>query len=183
MKRLIMIMSVMAIAAMAIPFCSVDISAEPAEPTVLGVSKLTDGASLQFAITTESKIAYPEVTWYVYTPVAGRVIGTDSVGTIVDEELDAGLHKFTRSYAKGTSEVIEWNIEGTIFTYRFAIASSASDAVQKTQLDVITIDPDVLDKLEVEVAVGCTLLVLAPSLFLVPFWRRRKDRGWSDAFE
>lgn len=183
MKRLIMIMSVMAIAAVAIPFCSADISAEPAEPTVLGVSKLTDGASLQFAITSESRIAYPEVTWYVYTPVAGHIIGTDSVGTIVDEELDAGLHTFTRSYAKGTSEVIEWDVAGTVFTYRFAIAASASDAVQKTQPNVLTIDPGALKELEVEVAAGCILLVLAPSLFLVPFWRRRKDRGWSDAFE
>lgn len=153
------------------------------EPTVLGISAL-DGRSLRLAVSEGSVVAYPTIEWHLILPAAATVDATDSAGAIVSGPLAAGHYIFERTYDESTSQSITWTIDGKTTVFLLSIVRSSSAAIDVVDPgDSISIDPGELVQLEREVAIGCILLVIAPSPFLIAFWKRRKDRGWSDAFD
>lgn len=153
------------------------------EPAVLGISAL-DGRSLCLAVSEGSVVAYPAIEWHLILPAAATVDAADSAGAIVSGPLAAGHYIFERTYDESTSQSITWTIDGKTTVFLLSIVRSSSAAIDVVDPgDSISIDPGELVQLEREVAIGCILLVIAPSPFLIAFWKRRKDRGWSDAFD
>ncbi|MGE0015672.1 MAG: hypothetical protein AB7S83_05805 [Candidatus Methanomethylophilaceae archaeon] len=153
------------------------------EPAVLGISAL-DGRSLRLAVSEGSVVAYPTIEWHLILPAAATVDAADSAGAIVSGPLAAGHYIFERTYDESTSQSITWTIDGKTTVFLLSIVRSSSAAIDVVDPgDSISIDPGELVQLEREVAIGCILLVIAPSPFLIAFWKRRKDRGWSDAFD
>lgn len=153
------------------------------EPTVLGISAL-DGRSLRLAVFEGSVVAYPTIEWHLILPAAASVYATDSAGEIVSGTLTAGHYIFARTYEESTIQSINWTIDGHLTSFSLSIVRSSSAAIDVVDPgDSISIDPGELVQLEREVAIGCILLVIAPSPFLIAFWRKRKDRGYSDAFD
>lgn len=154
-----------------------------AEPTVLGISAL-EGRSLKLSVSEGSIVAYPTIEWHLILPAAASVDAADSEGTIVAGDLAAGHYIVVRTYAESTVQSITWAIDGDVKSFTLSIVSSSSAAIGIADPgDTVSIDPRELVQLEREVAIGCILLVIAPSPFLIAFWKKRKDRGWSDAFD
>jgi len=153
------------------------------EPTILGISAL-EGRSLQLSVSKSSIVAYPTIEWHLILPAAATVDAADSAGTIIAGDLAAGHYIFVRNYAESTAQSITWTIDGDVTKFTLSIVRSSSAAIGIVDPgDTISIDPGELVQLEREVAIGCILLVIAPSPFLIAFWKKRKDRGWSDAFD
>ncbi len=153
------------------------------EPTILGISAL-EGRSLQLSVSEGSIVAYPTIEWHLILPAAATVDAVDSAGTIIAGDLAAGHYIFVRNYAESTAQSITWTIDGDVTKITLSIVRSSSAAIGIVDPgDTISIDPGELVQLEREVAIGCILLVIAPSPFLIAFWKKRKDRGWSDAFD
>lgn len=153
------------------------------EPTILGISAL-EGRSLQLSVSKSSIVAYPTIEWHLILPAAATVDAADSAGTIIAGDLAAGHYIFVRNYAESTVQSITWTIDGDVTAFKLSIVRSSSAAIGIVDPgDTISIDPGELVQLEREVAIGCILLVIAPSPFLIAFWKKRKDRGWSDAFD
>ena len=153
------------------------------EPTILGISAL-EGRSLQLSVSKSSIVAYPTIEWHLILPAAATVDAADSAGTIIAGDLAAGHYIFVRNYAESTAQSITWTIDGDVTKITLSIVRSSSAAIGIVDPgDTISIDPGELVQLEREVAIGCILLVIAPSPFLIAFWKKRKDRGWSDAFD
>lgn len=180
MKRLILAIAALAavMAIMTVPVSSGD-TAEG--PTVIGISSMSK-SGLQIAITEDSTIAYKDVVWYVYVPSDGHVTGTDSLGSIIDSDLTAGLYTFERSYTS-SSESVTWTINGETIVRTFRVAASTQEAYDYTQSTSISIPKGFLEQQEREIAIGCIALVLAPSLFVIPFWKKRKDMEVENVFD
>lgn len=181
MKRIIL---AAVLAASIFLFCPAGLAdAAPEEdPVIIGISQLTD-KGLRLGIDDKATVAYPDVTWYVFLPADTHVTGADPEGSIIDDNLTAGLYIFTRSYEPGEPAEITWSIGGDVSTFELKIASSAAMAHKLDKPDnTIEVTPEFLTQEEREIAGGCIILALVPCLFIVPYWIRRKQEDFYEIF-
>lgn len=160
--------------------------AEPYEGDyrISGTSKTSSGSALILGIDEGARTAYPLITWTIYLKADTQVNLTTPNGVIVDSVLPAGLHDFTDHYEPDAGAIIAtWTVGPVVKEYRLNIASSASSAVSYDRADdSIKVTPDFLNKEEREVALGSIICALVPSLFLIPYWQRKKDEDFYYAF-
>ncbi len=141
---------------------------------IWGVSTPDSGA-LILAINENAKIVFPSVTWYIWLDTPTNVKLTTPNGEVVNESLAAGIHSFKDSYATGQASTI-WVIGEDTITYTFTVASGAASAVEIDQPNLtITITKSQLDEDKRNLAIGCILCALAPSLFLIPYYKRKNN--------
>jgi len=161
---------------------TVPAAAEPVDDvTIHGISERS-GSMLKIAVTGGVSMAYPDITWYVYLPAAAHVSHTINGNATIDADLDAGLHSYDLSYDVGTAAIV-WSVDGIEYTFTLRITTTSAIIPEEVDDGKIRIDPSFLAELERDVAIGCIVAALIPSIFIVPFWKARKDEKWEDAHD
>lgn len=166
-------------------FLTASASGEQIEEThVHGIS--TRGTSvLQIAVTDRSLTAYPVIDWYVYAPLfvhASHLVDDGLGAEPVSMDLEPGLHVFTMEYEVGTQTIV-WIIGSETFEFVLRITDRAIVEAPEHPSDWILVSPNALSDLELEVALGALLAAMLPSIFIIPFWKSRKEEGYENAFD
>lgn len=146
---------------------------------IWGVSK-TEGGTLALAIDETTKIAFPLITWSVYLAEDTHVKMTHGEDIIIDASLTAGIHDYDVEIAPG-AYVTVWEIGEEKTTMALTVVSGATSAMEyEYPNDILTITKAQYKKEEQEIAIGCIILALMPSIFIIPYWQRRKDEDFYD---
>ena len=182
MKKLlpVFILAVVCFAAVAGIFTGAAAAEQIEDVHIHGVS-MREGSVLKIAVDSDSLTAYTNISWFIYVPADTLTTHSDGISS---EEilLLAGLYKIPMIYEVGR-QIITWTIGPEVFTFTLRITDKAM-VEEGTQTDnTIRVDPNVLDTIEREVAIGCTLAALASSIFVIPYWKAKKSEGYEDAFD
>lgn len=156
-----------------------------ADYRIWGVSR-ADNGTLALAIDDNAKIIFPNVVWSIWvaqpTPVKAIVTNASADNVIVDDVIPAGIHNFDVVAPIGAYNVT-WTIGTATQTYNLTVASGTSSAVEYERPDhTIKVTQEYLSREEMNIAGGCILLALVPSLFIIPYHIRKKDYDYYDLF-
>lgn len=160
-------------------------SADPADPAAdyrIWGSSTADKGSMILAIEEEARIIFPIVKWSIWLAEPAEVTLTTPNGVVVDEILAAGIHDFLDTYEPGSLSVT-WSVGDDKITYTMTVASGGASALDIDDPPVtITIEKWALEEQNRKLAVGCILCALVPSIFLIPYFKRKKDDEYYLAF-
>ncbi len=145
-------------------------------------SSTPETGTLMLAIDEDARIVFPCATWSIWLSEPMAVTLTTPNGVLVDEVLPAGVHDYTDVYEPGAITVV-WTIGADTITYRLTVASGAGSAIAIDEPPAtVTIEKWVLEEQNRNLAIGCILCALVPSLFLIPYYKRKKNDEYYLAF-
>lgn len=183
--KIIFLLSIVALVASPILLIA-DAEAAPSDADYVLIGQSTTGnGGLILGITDKATVAYPSITWTLWIKADTHVSHTAPDGTIVlDEVLSAGLYEYSYTLPADSGKVgFIWEIGDKTVTYNVTIAANSTAAWDYEKvLDTITVEKSFLTQEERETAIGCILCALVPSLFIIPYWRRRIDEDYYTAF-
>lgn len=160
-------------------------SADPADPAAdyrIWGSSTADKGSIILAIDEEARIIFPIVKWSIYLTDSTHVMLTTPNGIIVDDILAAGIHDFSDTYESGSLSV-NWSVGDDKITYALTVASGGASALDIDDPPAtITMEKWIYERENQHLAIGCILCALVPSLFLIPYFKRKKDDEYYLAF-
>jgi len=141
-----------------------------------------DKGTLMLAINEDARIVFPSVAWSIWLSEPMAVTLTTPNGVLVDEVLPAGVHDYNDVYETGAIAVV-WTVGADTITYKLTVASGAGSAIAIDDPPVtITIEKWALEEQNRNLAIGCILCALVPSLFLIPYYKRKKNDEYYLAF-
>lgn len=141
-----------------------------------------DKGSLILAIDDDARVIFPAVRWSIWLSAPAEVTLTTPSGVLVDEILPAGLHDFTDVYEPGHISVV-WQVGQDTINYNLMVATGAAAAAEiDDPADTITVEKWVLEQEYRDLAIGCIICALVPSMFLIPYYRRKKNDEFYLAF-
>lgn len=141
-----------------------------------------DKGTLMLAINEDARIVFPTATWSIWLSEPMAVTLTTPNGVLVDEVLPAGVHDYNDVYETGAIAVV-WTVGADTITYKLTVASGAGSAIAIDDPPVtITIEKWALEEQNRNLAIGCILCALVPSLFLIPYYKRKKNDEYYLAF-
>lgn len=186
-KKAILIIGILAILAVPIALMTAvdDAHAMPSDDyRIWGTSKTASGSSLILAIDETARVVYPVVSWSIYVADDMAVKLETINGVLIDEILAPGIHDVNETYATDAGAItVTWTVADKVITYKLNVAYGASSAAAYDAPDnTVSVTPDYLSKQERNVAIGCIICALAPSLILIPYWQRKKDEDYYYAF-
>lgn len=148
---------------------------------IWGSSKAEKG-SMILAIEPGARIIFPLVTWSLWLADSAHVTLTTPNGVLIDGTLPAGIHDFTEAYEPGAISVI-WIVGDDVITYALTVASGGAAALDIDDLpETISMEKWIYERENQHLAIGCILCALVPSLFLIPYFKRKKDDEYYLAF-
>ena len=141
-----------------------------------------DKGTLMLAIDEDARIVFPSVEWSIWLSEPMAVTLTTPNGVLVDEVLPAGVHDYNDVYETGAITVV-WTVGADTIAYRLTVASGAGSAIAIDEPPAtVTIEKWVLEEQNRNLAIGCILCALVPSLFLIPYYKRKKNDEYYLAF-
>ncbi len=141
-----------------------------------------DKGTLMLAINEDARIVFPSVAWSIWLSEPMAVTLTTPNGVLVNEVLPAGVHDYNDVYETGAIAVV-WTVGADTITYKLTVASGAGSAIAIDDPPVtITIEKWALEEQNRNLAIGCILCALVPSLFLIPYYKRKKNDEYYLAF-
>lgn len=175
MKKKIIILAIMAI--LLTPILSLNLSAEKVDTVeIYGVSYKEGGTIFKSHITESSKTAFPFIDWYIYALEDSTLIYICDGEEILNENITPGLHYYNFSYEDG-NHLIKWKVNDEVKSFSFKITTSNAEFLEEEDKDFITITAEELRKIEINTALGCIALTLIPSIFMIPFWKKRRGES------
>jgi len=141
-----------------------------------------DKGTLMLAINEDARIVFPSVAWSIWLSEPMAVTLTTPNGVLVDDILPAGVHDYNDVYETGAITVV-WTVGADTITYRLTVASGAGSAIAIDEPPAtVTIETWALEEQNRNLAIGCILCALVPSLFLIPYYKRKKNDEYYLAF-
>ena len=141
-----------------------------------------DKGTLMLAINEDARIVFPSVAWSIWLSEPMAVTLTTPNGVLVDEVLPAGVHDYNDVYETGAIAVV-WTVGADTITYKLTVASGAGSAIAIDEPPAtVTIETWALEEQNRNLAIGCILCALVPSLFLIPYYKRKKNDEYYLAF-
>ena len=146
---------------------------------VHGASHKEGSTFFQMAVLETSRTAFPVIDWYVYAPENATVRHVCNGAELLVAEVAAGLHRYSFTYLPG-DYVMTWQIGDEVKTFSLKISDVTSAVIDEEPEDLVTMAAAEVSKIEIDTAMGCIALTLVPSVFMIPFWRRRKQEVIDD---
>jgi len=146
---------------------------------VHGTSHKEGSTFFQMAVLETSRTAFPVINWYIYAPDNATIRHVCNGVELLTAEVSPGLHRYTITY-EPADYTMSWQIGETVKTFSLRISNTTSAVIDEELEDLVAITVSELSKIELDTALGCIALTLVPSVFMIPFWRRRKQEVIDD---
>lgn len=161
---------------------------------ISGISRAEKG-TLALAVDKDAKIAFPSVMWSLWLSkdthvrAVGQSLVKDDKGLmpepvlLLDADLTAGTYEIPIDDAPLGQYRVTWIVGGVSQQFNLTVVSGTAGVMEYVKEDdFIKVAPGFLKQEEKEIALGCIVLALVPSLFILPYWMRKKDDDYYHVF-
>lgn len=149
------------------------------EASIHGISHKENNKFFQLAVEEHSRMAMPVIEWFIYATENSTLIHRANGELLIEENITAGLHRYELTYATG-EQVMTWQLNDELWTFSLRITTSSQEIIEDDNQEWVQMTMESLSQTKLNIAIGCIILALVPSVFMIPFWRRRKQETIDD---